>query len=311
MLSKLVAYLLFLVVRPMIVKREMRISKTTDNKNSGAQTPSHAAGANLTTFAVEDYFDWRGSELRQQFQQHFDIKSIDHKKILDFGCGSGHLCFLLASSGARSVEGIDLNASDIEFAAAAGEKLNLSDTLTFSKVSDSKRIEAPREAFDIITCFDVLEHIEHLPQIAQEWARILRPGGRILIWWQPYYHPFGHHLMSYLPLPWVHVLFSKRTLADVCNRVFLMPEYKGRFWEIDEHGNKRMDRLFSEATAMNSLNGLTISKFERLCAASGLVIRRREAHAFSGRPAVTKISSVLSKVALAREFMTAYMIYEL
>ncbi len=311
MFSRLISYLLFSAVRPMIVKREMRLSESAEAEGADLQAPSHAAGANLTTFAVEDYFEWRGSELRQQFKRHFDIRSIGHRDILDFGCGSGHLSFFLAASGAKSVEGIDLNVSDIEFAVATGEKLNLNDTLTFRIVSDTKRVEAPREAFDVITCFDVLEHIEHLPQIVLEWARVLRPGGRILIWWQPYYHPFGHHLMSYLPLPWVHVLFSRKTLAAVCNRIFLMPEYKGRFWEIDEHGNKRKDRLFSEATVMNSLNGLTISKFERLCSASGLVISRREAHAFTGRPAVTKISSALSKVAFAREFMTAYMIYEL
>jgi hypothetical protein len=117
--------------------------------------------------------------------------------------------------------------------------------------------------------------------------------------------------MSYIPLPWVHALFPPQILANVCNRIFLMPEYKARFWEIDENGNKRTDRLFTKETVLGDLNQVTISAFEKACKRAGFHFVRRESHPFGNGGVISAVSKGLCKIPVIREFFTAYMIYEL
>ncbi len=105
------------------------------------------------------------------------------------------------------------------------------------------KIVFPDNSFDLILCFDVLEHITQIKEIMNEWRRVLVKGGKVFVWWQLYFHPYGHHLMSYIPIPWAHVSFSKKTLSVVCKRIFDMQEYVPRLWEQDKSG-KKIEREF-------------------------------------------------------------------
>lgn len=157
--------------------------------------------------------------------------------------------------------------------------------------------------------YDVLEHIYEPEAILQEWKRVLSDQGKICIWWQPYYHPYGHHLMAYMPIPWAHALFSDKTLAAVCKRIFDMPEYVPRYWDLDSDGGKKNKQFGGKY--LGGVNRLTIGRFERLCQSAGLQIQRREAYSFVGSRLVEKISSICTSLPLLNEFFTAYMIYEI
>jgi hypothetical protein len=161
-----------------------------------------------------------------------------------------------------------------------------------------------------LLCFDVLEHIMSLKAILLEWQRVLTRNGKVFIWWQPYFHPYGHHLMAYMPIPWAHVIFSSRTIGIACKRIFDLPEYVPRYWDLNEKGEKK-NKVFSGTKDMGGVNGVTISRFERLCKATGLRIRRAQAYPFVGSRLVTYTSMICSRVPFVREFFTAYMIYEL
>ena len=101
---------------------------------------------------------------------------------------------------------------------------------------------------------------------------MLRLNGRILIWWNPYYHPYGHHAHSYAPIPWMHVLTSDEVIKKVCSKMVNLRDFEPPYWDFDEQGNRR-DR-FAEAPKSSFLNHLTIAKFERLCACHGLRFAR-------------------------------------
>ena len=146
--------------------------------------------------------------------------------------------------------------------------------------------------------------------IIKEWRRILAKGGRIYIWWQPYFHPYGHHLMAYMPLPWAHVLFSPKTIGVACKRIFDMPDYVPRYWDLDDHGNKK-NKLFSGRRDMGGVNCLTIAKFERLCKQNDLRIVKRVGHTLSGNALVETVSAICTRLPFLREFFTAIMIYEI
>lgn len=307
---RLATELCFRLVRPRVLRREAALRAASIGQTKGQDGGRIGAGANPAVFDQDAYTGWRSRQLEEQFRDHFSAVTLRGKAVLDFGCGTGQLSLLAAGAGAARVEGVDLREADIAKARRRAADLDLAVQPNFTLARDEARIDYPNASFDIVLCFDAVEHIYQYQAIIAEWRRILRPGGRVLIWWQPYYHPWGHHLEVMVPLPWAHALFSRRTLSETCDRVYAMPEYRPRIWELDDQGQP-LPRDPGVPDHLGGVNGLTIRRFERLCRTQGLRIARREAHPFRGPPPVELVSRLLARVPLANEFFTAFMIYEL
>lgn len=267
------------------------------------------AGANPATFDGEAYRAWRTRELTRQFDDHFDAAAVRDQDVLDFGCGEGDLAFHVAGLGPRSVHGIDVDAERVASAAERAASMALPVPCSFTTASDLVSIDLPDEAVDLILCFDVLEHVLEFEQVLAEWPRVLRTGGRIFIWWVPWFHPYGHHIESLVPLPWAHAIFSDRTLMETCARIYDMPEFEPRVWDLDENGRKRPNKWWS-LDRLPDVNRLTISRFETECRRIGLKIDRRELHGFEGG-GLRRLTHPLTKIPGVREFFTAYVVYEL
>ncbi len=267
------------------------------------------AGGNPAILDNAHYAKWRNSELLSQFDDHFRAESVLNKRILDFGCGGGALSFHVCTLGAASVHGVDVIEKNIRNAQRWAADADLPITPKFTETGVAQ-LPFQDASFDVILCFDVVEHIMEPLPIWKEWYRVLAPGGHILIWWQPYYHPYGHHLMSYIPLPWAHVLFSKQTLAATCNRIFHLPEYLPRYWDMDVDGKKLPDREFRTEN-LGGVNGLSISLFERQITDLGFRFHRCKPHAMQGPWPVSGISRLATRIPLLREYFSAYMIYDI
>jgi SAM-dependent methyltransferase len=96
------------------------------------------------------------------------------RDVLDAGCGAGYGTALLHGGGARSTLGVDVSPHAIETAratAAAGARF---------EVGDIERLDVPDDSFDLITCFEVIEYVEHPELALDELRRVLRPGGVLL-----------------------------------------------------------------------------------------------------------------------------------
>jgi 2-polyprenyl-6-hydroxyphenyl methylase / 3-demethylubiquinone-9 3-methyltransferase len=94
--------------------------------------------------------------------------------ILDAGCGGGLVSRELAAAGVEVV-GIDLGLGSLNAARRAvpvrfRPVLGRLESLPFADGS-----------FDAVVAADVLEHIPDLPGAVRELARVLRPGGRLLL----------------------------------------------------------------------------------------------------------------------------------
>lgn len=263
------------------------------------------AGENPATFEAGVYHHWRMKELQKQFTDHFDAADLAGRDVLDFGCGSGALSLLALEAEAASVTGVDLNAELIEQAK----------TLCFSSgrqplfmvASDPKKIDLIDDSIDIILCFDVLEHIIDYREIIPEWRRVLRADGRVFIWWVPWLNPYGHHIESLVPLPWAHVFFSDRILIDTCARIYDLPEFKPRMWDIDGEGKKRPNK-WRELDRLPDLNRLTIAGFEGICRRIGLKIERREVKGFGGSR-TARLTRGLTRLPVLRELFCSRVIY--
>ena len=90
-------------------------------------------------------------------------------KLLDVGCGSGSL---LKKFDNVNRFGIDISAKYLEH--LSGENI----TLCLSLIED---MPFKDNYFDMITCTDVLEHVLDLNGSLSNIARVLKPGGMLLI----------------------------------------------------------------------------------------------------------------------------------
>jgi ubiquinone/menaquinone biosynthesis C-methylase UbiE len=100
---------------------------------------------------------------------------VTGKKVLDIACGEGYGTNLLAKHAAH-ITGIDIDGPATERATLKYKVPNL----VFKKGS-VLQIPAENNSFDIITCFETLEHLSSHDKMLAELKRVLIPGGLLLI----------------------------------------------------------------------------------------------------------------------------------
>lgn len=94
------------------------------------------------------------------------------KDVLDVGCGSGYGAKYFKNKGARSVTGSDTSSESVAYA----EKRYPDDDLKFVVV-DAERMPFHDGSFDIVTSFEVIEHVEHYENYLSECFRVLKDDG--------------------------------------------------------------------------------------------------------------------------------------
>jgi len=113
--------------------------------------------------------------LRQQFIiQH--VGDIFDKKIIDVGCGGGILAESLSRLGAE-VTGIDMGKEPLNIA-----KLHALDsgiTVDYQQVTAEEKAETDFQAYDIVTCMEMLEHVPNPASVIESCAKMVKPGGLV------------------------------------------------------------------------------------------------------------------------------------
>jgi SAM-dependent methyltransferase len=94
-------------------------------------------------------------------------------KILDVGCAGGSLIMSVRSAGFNDVHGIDVSKKAINECRKKG--------LTGLTLTDAQKMDLDSRKFDIVIASDVLEHIRDDDAALRECFRVLKPGGRLII----------------------------------------------------------------------------------------------------------------------------------
>ena len=92
-------------------------------------------------------------------------------KILDVGCGTGANLELLSEFG--DSEGVDVSAEALSFCEQRG--------LRQVKLGAAEELPYADQSFELVTALDVVEHLDDDVAGLKEMRRVLRPGGRALL----------------------------------------------------------------------------------------------------------------------------------
>jgi SAM-dependent methyltransferase len=103
------------------------------------------------------------------------------QKALEVACGSGGVTCQIARETGASAAGVDINAHAIEAANRRAEGDGLASRVAFQIVDASRRLPFPDESFDVVLCNDSINHLADRAGVLQDWHRVLRPGGRLLV----------------------------------------------------------------------------------------------------------------------------------
>lgn len=120
----------------------------------------------------------------------------DGARVLEIGCGPGHLSILLAGRHGFDMTGLDLDPSMIERAHANADRRRdgAAAPPTFM-VGDVASLPFPDESFDLVVSTLSMHHWSDPAAGLAEIGRVLRPDGRALVWdVQPGIVPFHRHV---------------------------------------------------------------------------------------------------------------------
>ena len=109
-------------------------------------------------------------------------------RVLDVGCGEANLHPRLQPL-CRSLVGCDVDARDVARAARGGGDY---------RVAEAAHLPWADHAFDAVLCLEAIEHIVDVAGALREFARVLRPGGALILTCPSANFPF-----TYDPLHWL------------------------------------------------------------------------------------------------------------
>jgi 2-polyprenyl-6-hydroxyphenyl methylase/3-demethylubiquinone-9 3-methyltransferase len=104
------------------------------------------------------------------------IASLAGKRVLDVGCGGGILSESMAARGAE-VTGIDMGEAPLQVA-----RLHLLESgleVNYERIPVERLAEERPQAFDVVTCMEMLEHVPDPASVVRSCAHLVKPNGQV------------------------------------------------------------------------------------------------------------------------------------
>lgn len=155
-------------------------------------------------------------------------------EVLDLGAGNGWLSYRIAQADHRATA-LDIREDEVDGLGAAGPFIQRSGGRMRTLVAPFEAIPAPRASFDLAVFNASLHYATDLAAVINEAARVVRPGGRLVILDSPFYRReadglamvaektaaaperFGERAGSLMALPFIEFLTRDRLAAASAN----------------------------------------------------------------------------------------------
>lgn len=116
--------------------------------------------------------DELGKRLRLIFGRLLDVREVRGKRVLDAGAGTGRFSQILSQWGARLVS-LDLGPQLMAQVRSKADTRTVCGSVLALPFSDS--------SFDLVLSTEVIEHTTDPRQAVSEFARVLSPGGTLIL----------------------------------------------------------------------------------------------------------------------------------
>jgi len=100
--------------------------------------------------------------------------------VLDIACGAGGPSLALVERTGCRLTGLDVESAGIAYAQAQASRRGLAERASFAVLDCGGPLPFANGGFDAVLSLDAICHLPERPATLAEWARVLRPGGRLL-----------------------------------------------------------------------------------------------------------------------------------
>ncbi len=235
----------------LVVEAVVRLNRLLPRPNVGGRESEDA------------YSEWEYEVGRQVFTEHFGADRLRGARMLDIGCGMGGKTVWYAESGAASVVGVDIErrhaTQSQRFARArgVGERVHILQ-------GDAMRLPFADGSFSVLTANDSMEHFADPAAALGELGRVLRPGGRLFLYFTPWRSPLGSHLYDHVKIPWCQLL-PKPVLYPTLERAVLDEERERGGADVEQRAARRYEEIVHYYETC--INGITVRSFHEIVAA--------------------------------------------
>lgn len=174
--------------------------------------------------------------------------------VLDLGSGYGGKTVEMASAlGLAKVVGIEPHEMMVGRCVLYAESVGATNC-EFRHCGHLEIPAADRE-FDAIVSHDVIEHVEDPRAKLAEMQRVLKSNGMAYVIFTPYWGALAHHLGYVTRAPFIHWIFSPKTLVNAINRI-LSGDNGKRFGTAQQPvPQKSYDGRFDVLPTLNGIGG--------------------------------------------------------
>lgn len=180
-------------------------------------------------------------------------------KILDAGCGPGFFPIILSEEG-HEVTGIDLTENMI---ACAGENLSAQGLTASLMTMDCQDLSFEDNIFDMVICRNITWTLDNPGKAYQEWKRVLKPGGRLLVFdacWYRYLYDgeLGKKYRENEKLVWekygrpIHQHVNPEKGDELGSNAFMSDKVRPQ-WDLDYLISLGFTKVFAEPNIMDKV----------------------------------------------------------
>lgn len=138
--------------------------------------------------------------------------NLQGKKVLDFGCGEGHVAIKAADTASVAV------GYDIAEPTAKTEKENCILTTDFSKVTENG-------PYDLVILYDVLDHCKDPVAALKQVKEVISPTTKVFVRCHSWMSRHGSHIYKQLNKAWAHLIFSEEDFAKMGVKMEFVQKY--------------------------------------------------------------------------------------
>jgi SAM-dependent methyltransferase len=122
--------------------------------------------------------NWSTVEEHRRFLGLLQLTSSD--SLLDVCCGSGGPTIYMARERGCRALGIDSIAPAVAHAWELAQRMQVTERVEFAQIDADETLPFSEATFDAVICLDAINHLADRGRVLADWARILKPTGRLL-----------------------------------------------------------------------------------------------------------------------------------